>query len=169
MLFFKNRLVFGIIKKVLSSVFKALYAIIKVFNLQLFLLIVVVGGIVYLTGGFNGSELIKWAFYLLVGLSLLYAIIETFRKLFGLDKNKKEKGKKTIEENKAIAVEEDKPEPVKKEVVLEKPQAEPAHPKYFRVKDSKDLIMAEYDDKVELYRLENGNMIKIRTDYKTEK
>lgn len=170
MLFFRNRLVFGIIKKILSSIFKALYAIIKVFNLQLFLFVLVVGGIVYLTGGFNGSELVKLAFYVLAGLSLLYALIETFRKLFGFDKKKKEKRNKTAEGKKEFKTQESNPAPDIIDVVAEKPQkTEQSQPKYFRVKDSKDLIMAEYDDRVELYRLESGKMVKIRTDYKTER
>lgn len=124
-----------------------------------------------MTGGFNGSELVKWGFYLLAGLSLLFAIVITIRKLFGLDKRKgKEKSQKPAVDGQELDTVNNQYEPVIEEEVLKKHQTpEASPPKYFRVKDNKDLVMAEYDDKVELYRLENGKMIKIRTDYKTER
>ena len=168
MIFFRNRLVFGIFKKVLSSIFKALYTIIKVLNLQIFLLVAVVGGIVFLTGGFSGSEALKLVFYFLAGSSIVYALVVTFKNLFGLGK-KKEKDKNTVEEVEP-SEEENKPEQNRQEDLFEgRQRIEPSQPKYFRVKDRKDLIMAEYCDRVELYRLENGKMTKIRTDYKTER
>ncbi len=169
MLFFRNRLVFGIFKKVLSSIFKALYSIIKVLNLQIFLLIVIVGGIVFLTGGFSGSEALKWVFFLLAGLSIAYALIVTFRNLFGLGK-KKEKDKNRVEVKVEPSAEEKLPEQICQEDLFNGQQIiARSQPKYFRVKDSNDLVMAEYSDRVELYRLENGKMVKIRTDYKTER
>ena len=39
-------------------------------------------------------------------------------------------------------------------------------PTYYRVKQNSEYVMAEYKDRYELYRIIDGQMKKIRTDYK---
>lgn len=46
------------------------------------------------------------------------------------------------------------------------PVAESEVPRYFRVKQNPSFIMAEYSNRYELFRVENGQLVKIRTDYK---
>ena len=39
-------------------------------------------------------------------------------------------------------------------------------PKYYRVKQNPEYLMAEYADRYELYRITPNGLVKVRTDYK---
>ena len=159
MILYKNRLIFGIIKNIFVTLFTIVYKIFALFNLQLTLLIALIGVILYFTGVFEQNTAILIVFYILLIISISYAILSTIKKLLGLDKKiKKSKGAqiivaKTEEESSA-------------ETQQEKNQPKTETPTYFRVKNHPDYVMAEYNDRYELFRKTEEGLKKIRTDYK---
>ena len=96
MILYKNRLIFGIIKNFFVTIFTILYKILAFFNLQLTLLIALIGGILYFTGVFEQNPAILIIFYVLLIISIGYAILATIKKLLGLDK--KDKKDKEVED-----------------------------------------------------------------------
>ena len=85
MIFFRNRLVFGIIKKIIFSLFSAVYKIISLLNLQVTLLVCLIGAVLYLTGVFENKVYLV-IFYFLVILSIIFSIYGTIKKLLGIGK-----------------------------------------------------------------------------------
>lgn len=155
-------MIFGFIKKIISIFFKGIYTIISVLNLQFLLFVGVVGGILYLMGVVKENQTVKILLIVFAGLAVIYAVVVTFMKLFGLNKPRKRRDNKP-KRNK-IEAEEDtesfSPLEVKEEKVKE------IQPKYFRVKQNPNMVMAEYEDRYELFDVTDGDMKKIRTDYK---
>ena len=144
-------------KFIIKTVFGLIYKILSLFNLQPALAVVLIGVLLYFTGVMNANATVRFIFQIALILSLVYALIETVKNLLGL--NKKVKKSKGIE---MVSVEDGQPNPPK-------PQQENLSnqkPVYFRVKQNPNLIMAEYFDKFELFKVENGVLVKIRTDYK---
>ena len=149
----------------------SIYKVLSLFNLQITLLLSCIGAVLYLTGALSSSRVLLVIFLMLLVGSVVYAAIATLKKFLRLDK-KKDKKKMQIVEGQSSKIEE-----ISKESVISQPQHpygfqtettydEPEKPKYFRVKGHPDYIMAEYSDRYELYKVVNGQMIKIRTDYK---
>ncbi len=89
MIIVRNRLVFGIIKKILVGIFKAIYAVLSFFHLQLTLLVAVVGAILFLTGVLSSNYTVKVLFFLALILSVVYAIVRIICSLLGIGKKKK--------------------------------------------------------------------------------
>lgn len=176
---FRNRLVFGIIKRIIVTALKAVYVVIKLFSLQLTVLCGLVGVVLYFTGVFQKVPLALYIFYAALGLSVLIAITFTFRRVFGL--SKKGKSKDGVR-NEKIEDREEKPSKTKKEerqaeidssakneITDENLQDEPkqaVYPKYYNVKQNGDYVMAEYEDRYELFVKEKDGLRKVRTDYK---
>ena len=160
MILYKNRLIFGIIKNFFVTIFTILYKILAFFNLQLTLLIALIGGILYFTGVFEQNPAILIIFYVLLIISIGYAILATIKKLLGLDKKvKKSKGAQII----STDVKEEKEQvEEKQEEVVQKPDL----PTYYKVKNQPDYVMAEYHDRYELFRKTEQGLKKVRTDYK---
>lgn len=93
MAFIKTGLVFGLIKKVIVAVFKAVYTVLSFFNLHLTVLVGLVGLVLFLTGTFDKYPTVQTGFYIAIIASVIVAIIITIRKLLGLtNKNRKRKG-----------------------------------------------------------------------------
>ena len=46
----RNRLIFGLIKKIIVGIFKIIYKVLSFLNLQITLLVVLLGGLAFLTG-----------------------------------------------------------------------------------------------------------------------
>ena len=93
MAFLKTGLVFGLIKKVIVAVFKAVYTVLSFFNLHLTVLVGLVGLVLFLTGTFDKYPTVQTGFYIAIIASVIVAIIITIRKLLGLtNKNRKRKG-----------------------------------------------------------------------------
>ncbi len=166
---------FAIIKKIVSKVFSFIYLIISAFNLQYTLFLAILGLILFLCGVLSNNLAIAIVFYVLLGLSVFYALFKTFRKLFGIDKNKKNSVKiikqqaqpqqieqKDIKEE----VEEQVYQSVQQQPVVTPVEIEPEKPKYYRVKQNPNYLMAEYSDKRELYLITPNGLKKIKTDYK---
>ena len=180
---------------VLKLLFKVIYKILSLFHLQFFLFVVLVGSILFLTGVLNDSEIAKIITFIVVCLSLVYALVMTVRSLLGLNKKGKKKyGKVEVldtEYDKSKTADSVEPEREKRENVkiensgYEKPTASVesdgenadglekyfteekiSYPKYFAVRGKPDYVMAEFHDRYELY-LKSGNGLKrVRIDYK---
>lgn len=151
-------MIISAIKKIISTVCKAFYAVISLLNLQLTLFIAVIGLLLYLTGVLTDDSMVKTVVIVLGVLSVIYAIIATVYKIFGLGKKKTTRQKPEKVMVKAESQEQTRvEEPIK---IVE------SKPRYYKVKQNQNLIMAEYDDRYELFEVVNGRMKKIRTDYK---
>ncbi len=162
MILYKNRLIFGIIKTIFSAVFGVLYKLIALLNLQLTLLLLLIGAVLYLTGVFEQGKTFLTLYQVLLVISAVYAVISTIKQLLGIEKKvKRSKGAQIIDSQ----VQTEK---------LEQPIIAPTHtqiepqqkPVYYRVKQNPEYVMAEYGDRYELFRVTDGQMKKIRTDYK---
>lgn len=165
MILFKNRLVFGIIRKILSSLLSAVYKIISLLNLQLTLLVVLIGLVLYLTGVFENRVYLV-IFYFLVILSIVFSIYGTIKKLLGIGKKvEKKKNVQIIDKKADDELERAKKLEQEEESEQESPKNE-TYPKYYKVKQRENCIMAEFIDRYELFEKRNGEWVRIRTDKK---
>ena len=165
MLPIRNRLIFGMIKRIISTLFKAIYSVISIFNLQLALLVLVVGLVVYLTGAMNNPT-VKLIFDGAFILSVVFAILLTIKKLLGIGKSpKKSKGVQVV--NTEQTVQQAQPvQPVVATPIIQSQTVAPEKPVYYRVKGNDNYVMAEYSDKYELFLITDGGLKKVRTDFK---
>ena len=159
MILYKNRLIIGGITKIITSIIKLIYKRAKILNLGATFFVSVVGLVVYLAGGFE-DERVKTIFIILFISSIVLALFLTIKKIFFPKKKNK-----NVQILKSAKNEEKSEEKIEEVGVVEK-QATTVYPKYFLVRQNKNLIMAEYSDRYELYKTENGKMYKLRTDYK---
>ena len=157
MILYRNRLILGILEKVVSVAATVIYKILSIFHLQLTFIVAILGIILYFTGALEASSTLALVYKLILIFSVVYAIISTLRGFLGLNNNvKKSKGAQIVKTDK-----------VNKEA--EEKQAEPEQkqkPVYFRVKQHPEYVMAEYSDRYELFRVTDGGLKKIRVDYK---
>ena len=162
MILYKNRLIFGIIKTIFGAVFGVLYKLIALLNLQLTLLLLLIGAVLFLTGVFEQGQTFLTLYQVLLVISAVYAVISIIKQLLGIEKKvKRSKGAQIIDSQ----VQTEK---------LEQPLIAPTYtqiepqqkPVYYRVKQNPEYVMAEYGDRYELFRVTDGQMKKIRTDYK---
>ena len=165
MLPIRNRLIFGMIKRIISTLFRAIYSVISIFNLQLALLVLVVGLVVYLTGAMNNPT-VKLIFDGAFILSVVFAILLTIKKLLGIGKSpKKSKGVQVV--NTEQTVQQAQPvQPVVATPIIQSQTVAPEKPVYYRVKGNDNYVMAEYSDKYELFLITDGGLKKVRTDFK---
>ena len=162
MILYKNRLIFGIIKKIIVVIFTVIYKILALINLQLTLLIALLGLILLFTGVFENNSAILIIYYVLLIISIVYAILATIKKLFGLDKKvKKSKGAQIVNTDNTEEKTDNAQVTVEPTVV-----SKVETPTYFRVKNQPDYIMAEYSNRYELFKKTENGLKKIRTDYK---
>ena len=92
-------------------------------------------------------------------LSIIYAIVATLRKALGIDKKvKKSKGVQIVQPQ------EEKVQPIKEQSVPQTVEK----PRYFSVKQNPNYVMAEFNDRYELYLKTKDGLEKIRTDYKVD-
>ena len=147
------------IKALIKGVFKLIYKLISLFNLQFTLFVVLIGTLLYFTGTLSNNQTVLLVFQTTLIISVVYAILTTIKKLLGIGKKvKKSKGMQIVEPERKTKTEEE--QTVSVEQPIEKPR-------YYRVKQNPDYVMAEYSDKYELYRIGQNGLIKIRTDYKS--
>ena len=161
MILYRSPLIFGFIRKIIKVFFTVLYKIFAFFKLQATLLLALLGIVLYITGIFDKNSVVLIIFYVLLVLSIVYAIAGTIKRLLGIDKRvKKSKGAQII--NEQVDNQEEKEsenqvqlDPVKKE-----------SPTYYTVKQNNNYIMAEYSDRYELFKKTENGLKKVRTDYK---
>lgn len=153
-------------KFIFKIVFGFIYKILSIFNLQPALFFCLLGIVLYFAGVFENAVFLL-IYQLALILSFVYAIAQTVSKMLGLNKKvKKSKGAQIIDTDKQS--ENVKDEKNKSEDLLDdelKTTTEQV-PKYFRVKQNPDYVMAEYPDRYELYQIQDGKLKKIRTDNK---
>ena len=163
MLPIRNRLIFGMIKKIILTLLKSVYSIINFFNLQLALLVFLVGLVFYFTGA-TSNPTIKLIFDGAFILSVVLAIFLTIKRLLGIGKEpKKSKGVQVVNI--------EQPVPQEAPAQVESAQinnftAPEDRPTYYRVKGNSNCVMAEYPDRYELFLITPNGLKKIRTDYK---
>ena len=164
MILYRNRLIFGIVKSIFNTVFGVLNKILSIFNLQPTALILLIGVVLYFTGTMERTPILLTVFQLLVVISIVYAIISTIKNILGLNKKvKRSKGAQIInsqEQQTQVA------QQTIQSVPIAPVNVEQDKPVYFRVKQNPEYVMAEYKDRYELFRIVNGSLKKIRTDYK---
>jgi len=164
MLPFKSRLLFGVIGKTIGWIFKIIYKALAFLNLQLTLLVLLVGGVLYLTGVIEEGNAMSTVFLFALAISIVVAIISTTNKLLGGGKKVgKSKGAQIISEQSNAPVKVSQEQEENTEQVEIKTSVVP---KYFKVKQHPNYLMAEYPDRYELYKVAGGKMIKVRTDLK---
>ena len=166
MIIMKNRLVFGFIRKLIGGVLKFIYKLIALLNLQLPLLVFLIGLILYVTGAIEDGGATSSIFYLALALSIAIAVISTTKRVLGLGK-KVSKGKGVqIVNGDAQKQEIEETQENSDDNTEGNKFTGGGVPRYFKVKNHADYYMAEYPDRYELYKMSNGNMIKVRTDLK---
>lgn len=172
MILFKNRLILGLVWKTIKVFFTVIYSVLNFFNLHYTLLLGLIGMVLYFTGTLDKNRAVLIVYALLLVVSLVYAVIASVKKLLGLDKKvKRSKGvqivgkvdtpqpnvavEPTVQNTNSPYTEQYQPQPAPSEV-----------PRYFRVRQNPSYVMAEYSNKFELYKVQNGQLVKVRTDYK---
>lgn len=175
MIFIKNRLIFGAISKVIKAIFKGIYKVLSIFNLQLTMLVGVLGGILYLTGVLTSTPIALTCFYILLILSVVYAIIKSIKRLLGLGKKvEKKKGMQIISEPSVPANTEDESsanEPTEEtdtglpKTKLDLTQKETPI-RYFTAKSNKSVVICEYQDRFVLFLKTSSGYKYLRTDKK---
>lgn len=142
------------------------------FNLHFTLLLGLIGVVLYFTGALTNNRAVLVVFALLLVLSVVYAVMATIKKLLGLDKKvKRSKGVQIIDkpdvEDYNGAQQTPSPQPQNNYGAYVSAQPSQSEvPRYFRVRQNPSFIMAEYSNRYELFKMENGKLIKVRTDYK---
>lgn len=150
-------------KKFIKAVLGVIYKVIAYLNLQPILLVSLVGLILYFTGLYDNNQVVRICLQVVFILSAIYAIGATIKKLLGFESRiKRTKGAQIVEEK---GQEE---QPNEQDGEQEKPEQVITvdEPRYFRVKQNPDYIMAEFSDRYELYRITDGGLQKVRTDSK---
>lgn len=154
-----------------KTIFSFLYKLLALLNLQPALFVALIGAVLYFTGVMNDYPVVLILFQVLLVFSAIYAIVATIRKLLGLDKRvKKSKGMQIV--GGAAESENKKEQAVNNQTLSGQTVASMQEvlvdnaPRYFRVKQNPDYVMAEYADRYELFLITDGGLKKIRTDYK---
>ncbi len=169
MILFKNHLIIGFIFKVLKWIIKFLYKILKFFNLHVTLLIILVGIILFFAGVFEGNPVMETVFYVVLVASIFLGVIAAIERiLFPKKKDDKKKRNKVdivkntdqagapgVAQNTATS---GAPTQMGNEVAEK--------PRYYKVKQNNDYIMAEYSDRYELFIKTPSGLRKVRTDLK---
>ncbi len=166
MMFLKNMIIWGFIRKFFKALFSGIYAVVSFLNLQLTVLLAAVGLILFLTGVFDKSGAVLVIFYACLIFSVVLAIILTVRKLLGLDnKRKKKRNLIAADEPQSARVNVTETPPVTEDST-ESAETTEGKPVYYAVKGREGYYMAEYNDRYELYINSGGKLVKIREDRK---
>ena len=169
MILFKNRLIVGVVWKIIKMFFTVVYSVLSFFSLHYTLLLALIGVVLHFTGTLEANRAVLVVYALLLVLSIVYAVVASIKKLLGLDKHiKKKKGVHIVENP---TVENAQPPNFSPQCSQQGYEQSPVNtvsetPKYYRVRQNPNFIMAEYSNRYELFVIENGTLKKIRTDYK---
>ncbi len=169
MILFRNRLIIGLIWKTIKVFFTVIYGILEFLSLQYTLLIGLIGVVLYFTGALDNNRVVLVIFCLILALSLIYAVISSIKKLLGIDKKvKRSKGVQIVSNNTENQSQEHNEQEANIEVQNTIIPPANQYPKYFKVKQNPAYVMAEYQDRYELYKIENGKLVRVRIDYKNQ-
>ena len=175
MILVKNNLIFGTIKSIIVFIFKIIYKIIAFLNLQFSLLIALVGLVLFLTGVFEGRDELTSVFLVILICSVVFSIIGTLFKWLNISPKRKKRGNvKISNENSA-----DNGANANVNLDMQNLNTQNAnlqgdvvngtltkYPIYYTVKQNNAYVMAEYEDRYELYLKTPSGLKKVRVDYK---
>ena len=177
MIFYKNRLIFGTIRRIIKTVFSVLYKIIKAFNLHVTLFVLLLGIVLAIAGTINKEDSSFIVYLVVLGLSVVYAVIKTFNSIFKPNNKKSSVKIMKVSENQ---IEQQVQEQVKEQVQQQMQQFQPKSsayqpqpivpqvekPRYYAVKNNPSYVYAEYSDRYELFLKTSTGLKKVRVDYK---
>lgn len=154
---------------VIKKAFVFLFHLINKCRLWVILFYLIGCGIVQLIWHvFDDSNVLLLFFVVLFVLLLItgYSFFFSFQR-----KSKKKQGKiRSVQKRGAASVESEADEPPESRPSTVRPHQitvdEVNYPRYYRIADNEDFVMAEYRDRYELFHDVNGERIYIRTDYK---
>ena len=178
-------MIIGTIRKIITTICKGVYKLLCVFNLQFALLVAIIGAILFFCGVFEEGGFALIVFILVFICSIILALVLTARKILGLDKKKEKKSTVQILNQPAPQVEQavyQQPITQQQPVVTQpqQPLVQQApvtvgfnqqvleQPKYFRVKQNPNYVMAEYSDRYELLQITQQGLKSVRVDYKNK-
>jgi len=165
MTFFRSRLIWGVVEKVIQVVVKTVVKILSFFHLLPAVLTAIVGLILYLTGALNDAT-VNALFWCVVALSLFYAVVKTTCKIFGVGKKKEKRGKVKILKDESVSAQVvEQPQP-KEEKIEEVSHQTKFQVKYYQVAQNPAYVYAEHEDRYELYYKTPQGLLRVRTDYK---
>jgi hypothetical protein len=171
LIYVKNRLIFGLVGKIIKLVLKTIYKFLSFFNLHVTAFLAVVGAILYLTGVLTSHRAVLLVFYVLLIGSVIYSLYANVRKFLGLNKKiEKKQGVQIVERENQDDVPKQEP-PVQPEIdtqvndTIENPTSEKPL-RYFAVKNTPNVVVCEYDNRYVLYYKTQSGYKYIRTDYK---
>lgn len=148
----------------IKKVFSLLFHLINKCRLWLILCYLAVCGIVQLIWRIFDDRNVLLLFFVVFFILLLitgYSFFFSFKR-----KRKKKRDKKGAEQKRntpSVEPEADEPSTIQpRQITVD----EVNYPRYYRIADNEDFVMAEYRDRYELYRVVNGEKLYIRTDYK---
>ncbi len=162
MLLVKSRSIFGGLKKAVKVIFEAVYKVLSFFNLQFTLLVGFLGLILYVTGLFHKYPQIRVWFLVAIIASVFLGLFLFIRKLF--KKSKKLEDKAERGNVQTVRVESEATE-TKEEIEKSSTVIQNEKPKYYKVAQNPNYIMAEYPDRYELYKKTPNGLVKVRTDF----
>ena len=162
MLLVKSRSIFGGLKKAVKVIFEAVYKVLSFFNLQFTLLVGFVGLILYVTGLFHKYPQIRVWFLVAIIASVFLGLFLFIKKLF--KKSKKLEDKAERGNVQTVRVESQATE-TKEEIEKSSTVIQNDKPKYYKVAQNPNYIMAEYPDRYELYKKTPNGLVKVRTDF----
>lgn len=188
MFLFRNRLATGAIIAIIMSgikvAFDIVYGLLKALKLQLLLSALFVGAILFLTKVLPENQTLLFVFIGFVALGFFYAVlgnVNRVKKLFsGANKRRTEKLKERAEREEQEEFKQKREEQIRQEerekieqerLLIQNGQASvpkktESYPKYYKVKQNNNYVMAEYRDRYELYVKKDGKLFKVRTDKK---
>ena len=155
------------IKKMILGLLNAVYKVINFLNLQLALLVSVIGVVLMITGTFENNPSVLIGFYIALGVSVLLGVVGGICKLFGLKKKDKTKqGVQIVGVDNDTVGNTDAEIPVKTESVPQQPPVQTTYPRCYAVRQNPKYVMAEYEDRFVLYYKGANGLVKVRTDFK---
>jgi len=154
MIFIRNYLIWGAVKSVISVIFRAIYKVLVFFHLHLTLFCAVLGAVLEIAFGIVLDNDVSFAvFHVIMCLTLVYALVATVYKITVGGGKKPDKKERTAEI-------------VQPPIELPASEAATEKPRYYRVKQNPKYVMAEFNDRYELYLESETGLTHIRTDYK---
>lgn len=175
MILYKSRLITDAVAGILKAVIKIIYKILKVLNLRLLALLALAGLVFYFTGLFE--DVIVLAVFVAVALVCLgFNLAAKVEKLFSIGKKNKGGGVQMVSNRLPQNVGADSSVPPQKHVsdyngneagyTNEEARTEVKnYPIYYKVRNS-SCVMAEFEDRYELYIKTANGLKRVRTDYK---
>lgn len=167
--------------KFFSDIASGIYFLISCVNLQYAILVLLVGLVLFITGVFTSTPIVETIFFIVLAITIFLAIFLTIKKLlngkgkrqkkkdvgdvsdFGTESTAKQNQVENENQNVVTLPITEQMEIARENGVTEKPVV---YPIYFKVKQNNNYVMAEFEDRYELYYNSKKGLVRVRTDYK---